>query len=357
MSSAPAAVARLPGSRRVSRAVLLGLAPFALLFVIVLGGLVGARSLSRGFEPSPVALADIPADFLAAYKHAAARYGIDWAILAAIGKVECDHGRSRLAGCAPLGTVNGAGATGPMQFLGSTWRRGTAPMTVPAVGRPTATIADGYASDGDGDGFADVWNSADAIAGAARLLRANGAPADYERAIFAYNRAVWYVREGLEIASRYRGAASLASPVAVGSPRASVAAVLGNPRIQLTGIQRIDLATGLIDPRVVALLASLGRSHTLVVTALRSDHPLYTSEANVSNHAFGRAVDIGSVDGESCTGTRSGACGRLAVALATITGPLRSSELIYCFDPDGPLSPDAFARADHCNHIHAGYEG
>jgi hypothetical protein len=355
MSSAPAAVARLPRSRAASRALLIGLGSLALLFVITLGGLLGARTLSGGAEPSPLALADVPADFLRAYERAAVQYGLDWAILAAIGKVECDHGRSRLAGCDPPGTVNGAGATGPMQFLGSTWRRGTPPMAVPAVGRPTLTTADGYASDGNGDGLADAWNPADAIAGAARLLRANGAPGNYDRAIFAYNHAAWYVREVLEIASRYRGAASLASPVAFGSPGASVAAVLGNPRIQLTGIQRIDLATGLIDPRVVALLAWLGRSHTLVVTALRSDHSLYTSEGSVSNHALGRAVDIGAVDGDTCTGTRSGACGRLAVALAAVTGSLRSTELIYCFDPDGPLRPDAFARADHCDHIHIGY--
>ena len=114
-------------------------------------------------------------------------YGIDWAILAAIGKLECDHGRSQAAGCNPPGTVNSAGATGPMQFLGSTWRRGTPPMTVPAAGPPTSAVAEGYATDGDGDAIADVWNPADAISAAARLLAANGAPADYGRAIFAYN--------------------------------------------------------------------------------------------------------------------------------------------------------------------------
>ena len=351
MSSAPAAVARLPGSRTASRALLIGFGSLGVLFVIILGGLLGAG----GAEPSPLALEDIPAEFLGAYERAAAGYGIDWAVLAAIGKVECDHGRSRLVGCNPPGTVNGSGATGPMQFLGATWRRGTPPMTVPAVGRPTSTTADGYASDGDGDGLADAWNPADAIAGAARLLRANGAPENYDQAIFAYNHAAWYVSEVLEIAGRYRGAASLAPPVAVGSPGASLAAVLDNPRIQLTGIQRVDLAMGLIDPRVVTLLAWLGRSHTLVVTALRSDHSLYTSEGSVSNHAFGRAVDVGSVDGEACPGTRSGACGRLAVALAAVTGQLRSTELIYCFDPDGSLGADAFARADHCDHIHIGY--
>jgi len=243
-----------------------------------------------------------------------------------------------------------------MQFLGSTWRDGTPPMAVPAAGPPTTSTADGYAADGDGDGVADVWNPFDAIAGAARLLRANGAPADYRRALFAYNHADWYVRQVLEIASTYRGAASLSPAVGVGSPGASLAAVLSNPRIQLTGTQRVDLASGLIDPRVTAMLAWLGRTHALIVTALRSDHSFHTSEGNVSNHSFGRAVDIGAVNGEACTGTRSGACGRLAVAIAAITGPLRSTELIYCFDPDGPLSADAFARSDHCDHIHVGYD-
>jgi membrane-bound lytic murein transglycosylase B len=52
--------------------------------------------------------------------------------------------------------------------------------------RRPPTTGEGYARDGDGDGLADVWNPADAIAGAARLLRANGAPANYRRALFAY---------------------------------------------------------------------------------------------------------------------------------------------------------------------------
>jgi hypothetical protein len=205
MSTAPAAVAA-PAARRLSRPALLAAAALALLFVVIVGGLAGGQ-LAGGFEPSPIALADIPADYLIAYQREAARHGIDWAMLAAIGKIECDHGRSRASGCNPPGTVNGAGATGPMQFLGSTWRRGTPPMSVPAAGPPTATTAEGYAADGDGDGIAHVWNAADAIAGAARLLRANGAPADYTRAVFVYNHAEWYVREVFELANSYRGAA------------------------------------------------------------------------------------------------------------------------------------------------------
>ncbi|MGH3094302.1 MAG: lytic transglycosylase domain-containing protein, partial [Gaiellaceae bacterium] len=263
---------------------------------------------------------------------------------------------TRLSGCNPPGTVNGAGATGPMQFLGATWRRGTPPMTVPSVGPATRTTVDGYAADGDGDGLADVWNPADAIAGAARLLRANGAPGDYRRAVFAYNHAGWYVGEVFELAASYRGALSAVATPQFGNPAAAVAAVLGNPHLRLTGVQRVDLATGLIDPRVVVLLAWLGERHVIVVTALRSDHSYLTTAGFVSNHAHGRAVDIGAVDGQPCTGTRAGTCGLLALEIASLASVLRSTELIYCFDPDGPFSADGFARSDHCDHIHVGYE-
>jgi cell wall-associated NlpC family hydrolase len=203
--SAQAGVATLPASRRVTRPLLVGGAVFALFVIVVLGGIAGSQ-LGGTSQPSAIAIADIPTDYLVAYERAAARYGIDWAIVAAIGKIECDHGRTELSGCNPRGTMNGAGATGPMQFLGSTWRAGTPSMTVPAPGRPTQTTRAGYAMDGDGDGIADVWNYADAIAAAARLLRANGAPSNYRAAILAYNHANWYVDDVLAKAAEYRGA-------------------------------------------------------------------------------------------------------------------------------------------------------
>jgi cell wall-associated NlpC family hydrolase len=107
-----------------------------------------------------------------------------------------------------------------MQFLGSTWRAGTRPMSVPAIGPPTATPVHGYATDGDGDSLADVWNPADAVAGAARLLRANGAPEDYARAVLAYNRAGWYVDAVLAKAEEYRAAFA---PAASGGARVVLA--------------------------------------------------------------------------------------------------------------------------------------
>ncbi len=195
-------VTRVATSRRVRLSVAFGA---VLLTVAILGAISGARSNSDESQPSAIAIADIPANYLSAYERAAARYGLDWAIIAAIGKMECDHGRGTENGCRP-GTVNAAGATGPMQFLGPTWRRGAPIGSVPPVAAPTRTTADGYATDGDGDGRADVWNIDDAAAAAARYLRANDAPAYYRRAIFAYNHSQAYVNAVMVKATEYRGA-------------------------------------------------------------------------------------------------------------------------------------------------------
>ncbi|MGH9283458.1 MAG: lytic transglycosylase domain-containing protein, partial [Acidimicrobiales bacterium] len=141
----------------------------------------GAASSHATGVPSPTAMADVPAPLLAAYQQEAARCpGLPWPVLAAIGKVESDHGRGGSAipgqdtGTAsrnigpPLeggggtarvvdtdgGRLDGDAvldrAVGPMQFLPGTWAR--------------------WGRDGDGDGTADPFNSFDAIASAAAYL-------------------------------------------------------------------------------------------------------------------------------------------------------------------------------------------
>ena len=140
--------------------------------------------------PSALAKKEIPPEYLSDYEQAGQKYHLDWAILAGIGKVECDHGRDPDPSCTQEGAVNSAGAGGPMQFLASTWATyGVAP----------------------GGGTPDRWNPADAIFGAANYLKASGAPGDYRKAIFAYNHAEWYVDEVESWAAKYRGSAHLAN--------------------------------------------------------------------------------------------------------------------------------------------------
>ncbi|MEV0165455.1 transglycosylase protein with SLT domain [Nonomuraea fuscirosea] len=153
-------------------------------------------------EASDSASSDIPAAYLELYKDYGKRIGVQWNILAAVGKRETDHGRSDLPGV--KNGTNSAGAAGPMQFLISTWG-GKARV-------PMSSKFTGYASDGDGDGVGDVYNPADAILGAARMLKRNGAPENVRQALFVYNRAWWYVDQVEEIARKYAKSGAVEVP-------------------------------------------------------------------------------------------------------------------------------------------------
>jgi hypothetical protein len=193
-----------------------------LLVATLMGGLAPQGCApAANFAPSAVALADIPGNYLGWIRAAAPRYGIDWTVIAGIYSIESDFGRLEVRGV--RSGQNSAGAGGPGQFLAATWAR--------------------YGVDGDGDGVKDRYDPADAIPGTANLLRQNGAPGDYGRAIFAYNHAGWYVDDVLPRAARYRGAAdadpSAASLVAVADvvPTATCAGAATGPAELSTAVR------------------------------------------------------------------------------------------------------------------------
>jgi cell wall-associated NlpC family hydrolase len=167
--------------------------------------------------PSQAATADIPADYLALYQQAATQCpGLDWSILAAIGKTESDHGRSTLPGIAS-GTENSAGARGPMQFLQPTFDGVITRHPLPPGGHTPPS----------------PWDKHDAIFAAGFYLCDNNAGHDLHTAIFAYNHADWYVDKVLTQAARYRstpaggGPASQPALAAVAFARAQ----LGKPYV------------------------------------------------------------------------------------------------------------------------------
>jgi hypothetical protein len=238
---------------------------------------VGARIATPSFavnDPSPTAVADIPANYLAFYRRAGDRSGLDWAILAGIGKVETDHGRSQLPGV--HSGVNCAGAAGPMQFGIGAGNHGCGD-----AGNAWAT----YGVDGDGDGDRDVYDPADAIPATARYLRASGAPGDYRRAILAYNHADWYVAEVLSWAERYRGALTAA---ARGTGTAS--------RVPFDGIWLAGVpGTGLrCDARIVPDVEFVLRRFGLRLTACFAA----SGHAVGGEHPLGLATDLVPVDGD-----------------------------------------------------------
>ncbi len=131
----------------------------------VMGGLEAGKQLRTMNGPIPKTLPDWKIlepspidDLMSYYKDAQAEFGVPWYYLAAIHLVETRMGRIR--------GLSSAGAQGPMQFMPATWAM--------------------Y-------GKGDINNEHDAILGAARYLKAAGAPGNMPKALFAYNHSNAYV--------------------------------------------------------------------------------------------------------------------------------------------------------------------
>jgi hypothetical protein len=205
-----------------------------------------------------LAASGIPSRALDAYKRgttlvdaADPACGIDWPLVAAIGKVESDHGRYAGNGLDEYGTVrpgiyglplNGSNntavirdtdggeldrdpewdrAVGPMQFIPGTWR---------TVG-----------VDADGDGTKNPQNMADAATSTAVYLCSGPGdltqPGDLRAAILRYNQSDAYVSQVVAIADGYRRGVAvipsgdLSSSQLTGSPYLpSGAAAPGTPQ-------------------------------------------------------------------------------------------------------------------------------
>ena len=113
-----------------------------------------------------------------------------------------------------------------------------------------------------------------------------------------------------------------------------------------------DLRAGRIDPRVVAVLDHLSREHHLTISSMRSDHSQLTAGGSVSNHSFGRAVDIAAVDGRPVNASqrdrqadRNGArAPRPAIRPTEIGSPWALAGAAY------------FTDADHQDHLHVAFD-
>lgn len=217
--------------------------------VTLLGGLLAAaqREVAAARPTAIVAGSDLPLIALDAYWRASKRMtqlapgcGIDWALLAGVGRSESGHGTHGGATVRPDGSVtspilgipldgtNGTRAitdsdggaldgdavvdraVGPMQFLPGTWRR--------------------WGADLSGDGFVDPQNLYDAALAAARYLCASGrdltSVEGRRRAVYAYNRSDAYVDLVLSRAASY-GALPVPGPAA--PPAASPASPTASP--------------------------------------------------------------------------------------------------------------------------------
>ena len=211
---------------------------------------------SPAFSPRALVagLGAIPPRYLAWYQGAARTCpGLRWEVLAGIGTMESDNGRSRARGVHH--GRNRKGAEGPMQFEPAKFRE--------------------YAVRADRSARLTPYDPKDAIFSAARMLCADGARGGTRKgvrgAIFVCNHAHWYVRDVLAIATRYTAAGRLARlgeggyergdrgvDLDPGGQRVRVGpvevtqgdAVEGDPGVVLGGL---EFACGLVERRAVLL--------------------------------------------------------------------------------------------------------
>lgn len=231
----------------------------------VIGGAVSAiLAGTHTSGPSQAALDDIPDDYLTLYQHAADLCpGLDWALLAAIGKIESDHGRSKLPGVAPGTHHPTSHAMGPMQFLQPTFDNVIARHNIPPGGRAPPS----------------PWHKHDAIHAASFYLCDNGvADGDIRAALFTYNRSHDYVDGVLAQADTYRAASTPAKPVDIRLDWRSEQATVPDPT-----------SGGYITPRTYNLVRALQANgmtgNGIGCFAYRSVNP-------GSDHPRGRACDV-----------------------------------------------------------------
>ncbi len=298
---------------------------------------------------SSYALADIPHDYLVLYQQAGEQYGIDWAILAGIGKEETDHGRLQAAGVTIGANFLGC-CGGPMQFF-------YVPYSGRLAAHETNTSTWGTESvDGNGDGIKDVWDPADAIPrprttsrtpARPRTTRPRSGPTTTQTSLPARHR----------YADRYRGTLTggPAEPLGSGLPSGVTLA----PGANRPGVQETPAFMAFAGE--IAKVLSDGRP--LVITT-GTNHSQMTLSGNVSDHWAGNAADFGmgangfSYDCRGCRGEkdRRRCPDRGGRSTAACARPRSSRRRVHRL-PRGPTRAGDLAflyRGDHFNHVHTG---
>jgi len=351
----------------LKRALALGAATGLVIPAGMAGVLIAAVSAfaGGGGAPSDAARAEIPAAYLSAYMQAASTCpGLPWPVLAAIGSIESGHGTTGGAHTAADGTVEP-----PIVGVALDGSGGTAAVRVPAGGSPwhddptwdhaagpmqfiTGTWAS-WGVDANGDGFADPHNAFDAILTAARYLCGpDGEVTSIDDALWSYNPSVAYRDTVIAKAATY-------GSLARGAVSADADRLLARPNVHLDPRARADLEAGIVDPRVVAALnAAADAGFDLGVGVIETGHSQFVAGTNsVSNHWYGRAVDIHTVNDTAVSDTNTDAWS-LAWFFFSLPGPARPDELGHPWGSDPALMGQlgSFSNADHEDHLHIGWD-
>lgn len=171
-------------------------------------GLGGTGGVGPGFNGTIIPGGGVPPQYMPYYLEAENKYGVDWFVLAALHFTETAFSTHPTM-------ISSVGALGHMQFMPATWvgwhyniGGGRVSSALDITSLNVISTGRGYGVDGSGDGKADPWDIQDAIHTAANYVSKSGYATDQRKAIFAYNRAEWYVNKVLAKASEFRDAAT-----------------------------------------------------------------------------------------------------------------------------------------------------
>ncbi|MEA2244821.1 MAG: hypothetical protein QOD24_4377 [Solirubrobacteraceae bacterium] len=137
-----------------------------------------------------------------------------------------------------------------------------------------------------------------------------------------------------------------------GPPSPEALALLSNQNAVLDADGTADLRAGRIDPRIVALLTKLVQAHRILVSAMCSDHPKFTSGGSISNNYLGRGADIAAIDGVPVKAGNATAR-EVAVGLSSLPSSYRPNEI---GTPWAIAAPGYFTDAAHQQMIHVAFK-
>ena len=103
---------------------------------------------------------------------------------------------------------------------------------------------------------------------------------------------------------------------------------------------------------MIGVLTKLSQEHKITVSCMCSDHSKFTAGGSVSNHFFGRGVDIAAIDGET-VGPGSAIAREVASELSSLDPNIRPNEI---GSPWAISGPGYFTDAAHQNHLHLGFK-
>jgi hypothetical protein len=307
---------------------------------------------------SAFALSDIPPDYLGLYITAAKRCpALTWQLLAGIGKVETDHGRTPAPGVHT--GVNSYGCcSGPMQFN----IRNGPPSTWDTYGdgNPTHVYQPQYAIPAAANKLCTDGLQHPTTIHHDPCPTVTGTPAQHQ-AVLAYNHACWYVHQVLTLATRYTTTPQTTpttppTPPTIDPIDPFTRALTKNPHLQTTSSHgcntKPDLGNPQLDLRIQSLLVILSQHWTLRISCIHTGHTKHVeATTRISNHYLWRAIDIDQVNHQP---VRAGATNTKALLdyLDQLQGPLRPIEV---GSPFAISHRPFFTNQAHQEHIHIGY--